>query len=239
MLEVKIVEVSVTQMGFAIILQPRNKTRVVPIFIGPLETYSISSVLDGQINERPLTHDLMKSIMNSVETSIEKVVINSFRGGTFYARLFLSAPDAGGSSRKVFDIDSRPSDAIALAIRFGAPIFMDETVYEKVSVEIDLLKENKSKSGLSGKNREGQDYPYPDSDRGGSDEVIGNVLNEFEEPPVTSKKMPDEGAKPARRENYKSKEDVLQQMLSVAVKSENYEEAAKIRDELNELKKEV
>ena len=60
MLEVRIVEVSVTRMGFAIVLKPLTRSRVVPIFIGPLETYSISSALDGQESERPLTHDLMK-----------------------------------------------------------------------------------------------------------------------------------------------------------------------------------
>ena len=140
MLEVKILEVSVTQMGFAIVLQPPGKKKVVPIFIGPLETYSISSALENQKSERPMTHDLLKTILVSLNYKVYKVVINNFQNGTFFARLFLT----GNTDEKdVIEVDARPSDSIALAVRFGAPIFMDEEVYEKVSVDMDLIKEKK------------------------------------------------------------------------------------------------
>lgn len=229
MLEVKIIEVSVTQMGFAIVLKPLTRNRVVPIFVGPLETYSISTALDGQVSERPLTHDLMKTILYNLGYRLEKVLVNNFKGGTFYARIFLDRVDSPGKNTMV-EIDSRPSDAIALAVRFGTPIFMSDHVYDKVSVELDVLKEKKEEIDSASQN---YDESMEDSDfleEEGKDEFIQTILDEFSG-------HAEEYQKPeGRPASYQSKKEVLENMLARAISNEQYEEAAKLRDELIDLK---
>lgn len=248
MLEVKIVEVSVTQMGFAIVLKPLVKNKVVPIFIGPLETYSISTALEKQISERPLTHDLMKTTLTTLGYKLEKVLINNFKNGTFYAQIFLQQI-LGSSKEHLIEIDSRPSDAIGLAIRFDAPIFMNHTVYEKVAIDHKILHDEKielENSGSSGFEEEiAEELAYETE----KDDIVQSILDEFEnitqkyEGPGENKKKitPEQGPEKMKREaqmeSYSSKKEVLEQMLQTAVQKENYEEAARIRDEIEALEK--
>lgn len=234
MLEVKILEVSVTQMGFAIVLQPHGEKKVVPIFIGPLETYSISSALEGQKSERPMTHDLIKTILISTDYKVSKVVINNFKNGTFYARLFL----LNLTTKDEIEIDARPSDSISLAVRFGAPIYMDELVYEKVSVDIDLIRDKKRDESVGeffDPENEGLGEAF--SDDSIDHELIQSILEDFTESPSSKSRDQQRKSKllPEGNETYKSKEEVLQQMLKTAIKHEKYEEAAKLRDEINKL----
>ncbi|MDH5719339.1 MAG: DUF151 domain-containing protein [Spirochaetia bacterium] len=228
MLEVEIVEVSVTQMGFAIMLKTPNKSGVVPIFIGPLETYSISAALEGQKTERPLTHDLIKNLLEVLRVKIDKIVINDFKGGTFYARLHLFIQKEGGQS-EVIDIDTRPSDGIAIALRFKAPIFMEEYVYEQTSVDISLIKDKKI-------TKEDDmitvgDEQLEESADAQADELIESMLETLKEKETLFKT---EGK---ADDIFKSKKEVLEQMLKVAISKERYEEAANIRDEIKNLRK--
>lgn len=226
MLEVKILEVSVTQMGFAIVLQPPGRKKVVPIFIGPLETYSISSALEDQKSERPMTHDLVKAILVSLEYRVSRVVINNFKNGTFYARLFISNSI---DETDVIEVDARPSDSIALAVRFGASIFMDEDVYDKVSVDIDLIKDK----AIS------DDVPdYAANDENLDNELIQTILDEFSEGSMNKSWGLKNETDPAS-DDYKSKREVLEEMLKVAVKNEKYEDAAKLRDEITRIRKKI
>jgi hypothetical protein len=229
MLEVKILEVSVTQMGFAIVLQPMGRSKVVPIFIGPLETYSISSALEGQKSERPMTHDLIKTILVSTNYKIDKVLINDFKKGTFYARLILINEL---NHKESVELDARPSDSIAMAIRFSAPIFMDEAVYEKVSVDLELIKDKKIKENK--RERENESLISED-DENLDHELIQTILDEFaDDTPKWNSKQNEQND----QTSYKSKKEVLEQMLQTAIKKEKYEEAANIRDEIKKIEEE-
>ncbi len=239
MLEVKIVEVSVTQMGFAIVLKPLVKSRVVPIFIGPLETYSISTALENQTSERPLTHDLMKTMLTALGYKLEKVIVNNFKNGTFFARIFLERL-VGEQSGEPLEIDARPSDAIAMAIRFNAPIYMNSSVYDKVAIDHHILKDQKldvTERGSSGFEEEIAEEIDPEEDK---DDLVQSILEEFEN--ITHRKETDRdpSEKPKthskREDAFRSKREVLEQMLRNAVAKEAYEEAARIRDELYALK---
>ena len=130
MLEVTISDVSITNVGFAIFLKPTlpNYNKVVPIFIGPLETYSISSALDGVTPPRPNTHDLILSMVGELEVKVMHVVINDIIGNVFYARIVLQTRDG------IVELDARPSDSVAIALRAHCPIFMNEKVYQEAAV---------------------------------------------------------------------------------------------------------
>ncbi len=234
MLEIEIVEVSVTQMGFAIILKPPGREKVVPIFIGPLETYSISNALENQERERPLTHDLMKNILDGAHHKITRILVDDFRNGTFFAKLYIR--DTKGND---IEIDARPSDAIAMAIRFNAPIFMSEYVYETTAINIEHIKDRIDK--LASSDASDQilaelsnilNIGVVSDEEKKTNDILKSLIDDFSH--TTKKKQIK-----LKRSNQKSKSkaDVLKQMLKVAVKDENYEEAAKIRDELLLIKK--
>jgi len=197
MIEVHLQEVSITHMGFALLLRPAKSQRVVPIFIGPLETYSISSVLEQKSSERPLTHDLTRDMLILTNHSIEKVHVDDFREGIFYAHIFLKDDRESGIIK---EIESRPSDAIALALRFKAPIFIAEKVFDETSVDISMVQST------------------------GAEELekIENLEQELEE---LQEELSED-------EDLLTKEDVLKKMLATAIAKEDYEEAARLRDEL-------
>jgi bifunctional DNase/RNase len=96
--------------------------KALPIWIGVFEAEAISRGLEDVVSLRPMTHDLMKQILDTFQVSLDRVVINDLKGNTFYANLHLNV---GG---KELVVDSRPSDAIALAVRANAPIFVSESV---------------------------------------------------------------------------------------------------------------
>lgn len=114
--------------AYALILKEVNGNRRLPIIIGAFEAQSIALEIEGIKPPRPLTHDLMKSIIDSLGVDLAEITISELRDGTFYAKLSLDSQE----------IDARPSDAIALAVRYGAPIF----VADKVMSEAAFLPEN-------------------------------------------------------------------------------------------------
>ena len=109
-----------------IVLKEKKGDRLLPIVIGVNEAAAIKMELGGFNPPRPLTHDLMLSIMDNLEVILEKIVINDLVDGTFYAKLYLKDHNKG---LKV--VDARPSDSIALAMRSKSPIFIEEQVLEK------------------------------------------------------------------------------------------------------------
>jgi uncharacterized protein len=119
-----------------VLLKERTGDRFLPIWIGAFEATAIAFALQGIETARPMTHDLMKSIMDQLGITMKKVVISDLREGTFYADITL---DFGG---KPFKIDARPSDAIALAVRTGVSIFSDEHVLNEASVFIQTDEED-------------------------------------------------------------------------------------------------
>jgi bifunctional DNase/RNase len=117
-----------------IILKDLDEKSALPIWIGLIEASAIATELEKIKLARPMTHDLMKNILHTLNVNVSKVEVNDLADNTFYAKIYLT--NAG----KDYVIDARPSDAIALALRVGASIFVDRKVIEK-SRQIDLSKE--------------------------------------------------------------------------------------------------
>src|SRR5260370_25419360 len=104
-----------------IILRDEEEKRSLPIWVGLFEANAIALELEKISTPRPMTHDLIKNILESLDPRVQKVVVNDLRDNTFYAVLYLRLGTAD------ITVDSRPSDAIALALRVGAPISLDKT----------------------------------------------------------------------------------------------------------------
>jgi bifunctional DNase/RNase len=125
-----------------IILKSVKGDQAVPIWIGLLEATSIASALRDIKFDRPMTHDLFKNFIDKLEMVVSKVEVCDLRDNTFYARIYFVSKD------KSFDMDARPSDAIAIALRFGAPIYVDDKIFDKSQmVEGDYEVLNKSEDG--------------------------------------------------------------------------------------------
>lgn len=123
MLSVVVKGVAYDETGSPIILLTDNEQKkVLPIWVGMFEAHSIAMALGAHNISRPLTHDLMLNLFNSLGVSVSKVVINDLRDNTFFAELHLLKGDEN------ILLDARPSDAIALAVRTGVPIFLTEKV---------------------------------------------------------------------------------------------------------------
>jgi bifunctional DNase/RNase len=105
-----------------VVLEEKQGSRRFPIVIGFPEVFAIHRFVNDEPPPRPLTHELMGSILEHLNATLQKIVINDIQDGTYHARLFL---EQGGAT---VDLDSRPSDAIALAIHLEAPIFVEDDV---------------------------------------------------------------------------------------------------------------
>jgi bifunctional DNase/RNase len=125
MIPVKFDKLLLSNMGFIILLRGDTDQRTLPIFIGTVEAQSIALYVSNVKMPRPLTHDLMKNVLEHLECGVSRIEVSDIIEGTFIARLILRYDGAE------IEIDSRPSDAIALALRFGAPIFVEEKVMEE------------------------------------------------------------------------------------------------------------
>ena len=126
-IRVQNIEVRLSQAGPVVLLKVRNKA--VPVFVDALVAESIQGALTGEKPPRPLSHDLMHTVLDALDARVSQVVI-TFKDGIYYGALSVVA----GKSVKVFD--SRSSDAIALAIRFKAPILVSEELLDSVGVEL-------------------------------------------------------------------------------------------------------
>ncbi len=108
-----------------LVLKSEKDGSLLPIWIGIMEASSIVFAIQNTPNERPLTHDLFRQYLEHTATTVEQVVVCDLVNNTYHARIVFAA----GESR--FELDSRPSDAIAMAVRFNAPIFVEESVLER------------------------------------------------------------------------------------------------------------
>jgi bifunctional DNase/RNase len=113
-----------------VLLKEREGERFLPIWIGAMEATAIAFALQGIVTARPMTHDLMKNLLEELGVNVERVVITELRDGTFYAVIQMQQ---NGSS---FEVSSRPSDAIALAVRVNVPVFANEEVLTEASIVI-------------------------------------------------------------------------------------------------------
>ena len=190
---------SQSQSGsFALILGEKGGNRRLPIIIGMFEAQSIAIQIEKISPNRPLTHDLFKSFAEHVHVVILEVVISDLKEGVFYSRIVCS------DGATTFDIDARPSDAIAIGLRFGVPIFTVESVLSEAGIILSDLDEAESEA-------EEDDDEDEDSDL-----------------PKASRAQPE-----PREPSGQVSLDELTKMLAQALEKEDYEKAAKIRDELN------
>jgi uncharacterized protein len=116
-----------------VILRDMEEKSTVPIWIGLLEASAIATVLENIQFSRPMTHDLFKEVLEKLEVVISKIIVNDLKDNTYYATIYMT------SHGVEYRIDSRPSDAIAIALRTNAKIYMEEAVIEK-SKRIELTK---------------------------------------------------------------------------------------------------
>jgi bifunctional DNase/RNase len=192
-LTIKGISYSQTQNGaYALILNELDGPRKLPIVIGAFEAQSIAIALEKDIQPpRPLTHDLFKNTAERFGINLSKVIIHQLNDGVFYSSMIVRQDDL----EEV--IDARTSDAIALALRFKAPIFTYEHILEQAGVVLQIEEETK----YSVKN---------------STDI--NTQEEAQEPYT----------------DYSSMDlDALESALELAVQQENYEQAARIRDEIS------
>jgi len=137
MIEVNVVNVAIDMKSNmpVIILKDKEGDKTLPIWVGLFEAQAIALALENVKPPRPLTHDLTKSIIEKLKGKVDKVVITELRNNTFYARIMMRR---NGES---IQIDSRPSDAIALALRLKVPIYINEAVLDKVGTGTKPIQE--------------------------------------------------------------------------------------------------
>ncbi len=128
---VESVRVHMLSSRHVVILKDAAHDRYLPIWIGPWEASAIAMRLQGLTPERPLTHDLFASVLGELGARLDRVLITSLADETFHARLVLVQPDAR------HEVDARPSDAIALAVRLGVPIYAAEAVLDQAALGAD------------------------------------------------------------------------------------------------------
>jgi len=204
-LNIKGISYSQTQNGaYALILSEVDGDRKLPIVIGAFEAQSIAIALENDIRPpRPLTHDLFKSFAERFKIVIKQVIIHKLVDGVFYSSLICEREGIEEI------IDARTSDAIALALRFNAPIFTYKNILDKAGI---YLKVNPKKEEEDNETKDNED-----------DFLIEDLVDD------DLKNESDDGI-----DNYKNKTlQELHELLEEAVAMENYEKAAKIRDEIS------
>ena len=122
------VTVDTSNNRFVVILKDDTYRRWLPIVVGPAEAQAIAFQLEKVVPPRPMTHDLMKSLLESMEVQVGRVIVSDLKENTYYATIDIKRNGAQ------YSVDARPSDAIALALRVSAPIFVDEKVMQKAAI---------------------------------------------------------------------------------------------------------
>jgi bifunctional DNase/RNase len=133
MIEMIIDSIRVSLMNYqrVVILKEKIADRYLPIWIGPAEADAIAVKLQDVNVPRPLTHDLLRSVIDTLGASIDSIIVSDLKNDTFYAKIILNVDG------KQMEVDSRPSDALALAVRVGVPIFAEDVVLDKAGIFLD------------------------------------------------------------------------------------------------------
>ncbi|AKD04911.1 bifunctional nuclease family protein [Pontibacter korlensis] len=184
---------SQSQTGsFALVLGEREGNRRLPIIIGMFEAQSIAIQIEKINPNRPLTHDLFKSFAEELDVRVTEILISDLKEGVFYSKIVCT------NGTKEFELDARPSDAIAIGLRFGVPIYTVESVLSEAGIILSDLEEE-----------------------------------EDENEEMTVKSSSSSTSSGTKESLSQTSVDELNKMLNEALEKEDYEKAAKIRDELN------
>ena len=130
-LSIESIRLSLMNYQRVVILREKDGDRYLPIYIGPAEADAIAVRLQGVSVARPLTHDLLRNMIETLGGRVTHVLVNDLSNDTFYSRIFLEA------NGQVIEVDSRTSDAIALAVRVDVPIYAEESVLDRAGVVLD------------------------------------------------------------------------------------------------------
>ena len=147
------IRVSLMNYQRVVILREKESDRYLPIWIGPAEADAIAVKLQDITVPRPLTHDLLRAVIDTLGASVNHIMVSNLESDTFFAKILISV------NGKSVEIDSRPSDAIALAVRAEVPIYVDETVLEKAAI---LMDKETGKPILPGESAMGDEEKSPE-----------------------------------------------------------------------------
>ncbi|MFN6946719.1 MAG: bifunctional nuclease domain-containing protein [Cytophagaceae bacterium] len=187
---------SQSQSGsFALVLGEEGGNRRLPIIIGMFEAQAIAIEIEKIIPNRPMTHDLFKSFASGFNFNVEEIVISDLKEGVFFAKIICS------DGVKQIEVDSRPSDAIAIGLRFDVPIYTYETILSEAGIVLSDINDEEQEEEPVGKTKKTEEKAQS---TGSFSETIKNNTSEQ-----------------------------LKVMLQEALDKEDYEKAARIRDELN------
>ena len=153
MIAVKVDQLFISNMGFVVLLRGIEDKRVLQIFIGAAEAQAIAIHLNGVEIPRPLTHDLLKNILDFMEVRVVRIEVCDLKEGTFFAKLVL---DSDGEE---IEVDCRPSDAIALALRCEAPVFVAENVMDEAGRILEKTETPASSEGVPTPGKKGAAKP--------------------------------------------------------------------------------
>jgi len=205
--------VAQTDQGNVVLIRPKESDLVVPIFIGQLETQSILIGLGRVDMPRPLTHDLLMSVIHALEADLVRVEIRDLRDRTFYANVVIKAIEGE------ITIDARPSDAIALAVRCRAEVYIAEDIVESAGVPVDMIRE------------------APSVEEASSEDALASTLGSTLAERLAAQR--EAGAGAGAGADTLGAVDVererLRAELEAAVAAEDSEKAAALRDKLREL----
>lgn len=193
--------------GFAIILKETGGDRRLPIIIGQFEAQAIALELEGKKQQRPLTHDLLKEVIENFGYAVSSVYISELKDSTFFAKIKFD-------SMSVEELDARPSDAIAIALKFAAPIYVASSIMDEVGFTPEF---------------EDQITPKDEDYEGGEDAEAEDMDDENEE----GRLLKEDESKTLTAKDRKLKQ--LKSELDEAVTQENYEKAAQLRDAIQKL----
>jgi uncharacterized protein len=143
-IQVQIKALIPTNAGVAVFLG--NEEKIFVIYVDPSVGSAINMFVNGTAKERPLTHDLMALILAAVGARVERVIVNDLKSGTYFGRLIITAENEL-QQRKIIELDSRPSDCLAMATQQNAPIFVSREVWDEVEDMSDVLETMQHQSG--------------------------------------------------------------------------------------------
>ncbi|NTW01152.1 MAG: bifunctional nuclease family protein [Oscillochloris sp.] len=159
------IRVSLLTQHRVVVLRETDSTRYLPIWIGPFEAEAIALAIQGHEPQRPLTHDLLKSMIGDLGGHVSHIFVSDIQESTFYARIVIE------QQGRMIEVDARPSDAVALAVRTDVPIFVESHVLEQAGVYFDEDEQVAPKETTSAE-------PEPESEPEGSDESM-SIFRDF------------------------------------------------------------